>query len=633
VRRDPGRRLGVRAAAALLACLLALPGPAAGGEEPQRHLSRFGEGAGPAGDESGLRLLDEARTPRQSNAVAFDAEREGAFEAWTLKARLRVLPGGDGGSFLFLDTSAFGRRGPAPFLESWVEPNLRRSFAVAIDVHNPPSREMFTVWGNYQDLPQREVSLHFDGRELVKRVAPREFRGDFADLAIEVRHVVGGAEVTVRLAGEAVYDRHFVAGMSPYECRLAIGAGTRADATTAFDVADLVFEQAEPAAPRRPPLRVEVFNHVLTDNKRTAYEREVTLPPPNWALGRVLMAIDIHDAGEDWDEWDRNGEVSVFDDEGKKRGIVPFITSYRTPCRWLVDVTHFRPLLTGRRRIEIAAGTTFYKNRGYMMSLSLEFHHGQEPLEPWRVVPLWNGTAHYRSAENHFRDFFPPLTVPIDAEAKAARLFLTTTGHSQVGEFTPARRTIVFEPGAGGEPVRSQSVVWRPDCYLNPNRPQFGTWQFSRAGWAPGDVVHPLWIDLSAHVRPGAEAVFRYEPEPYDFAGEPEPPTEAQIAEASHVVRSYLVLYREGGDRLPAPTLRVATVEAGSNADKAGVRVGDWLSTYDGAVVSTLDELRAALQGALSAGKESVTLVLYRDDARVEIPLPAGRMGIGLGNR
>ncbi len=39
-----------------------------------------------------------------------------------------------------------------------------------------------------------------------------------------------------------------------------------------------------------------------------------------------------------------------------------------------------------------------------------------------------------------------------------------------------------------------------------PNRPQFGTWKFSRAGWAPGDVVHPWWIDLTPHLVPGATA-------------------------------------------------------------------------------------------------------------------------------
>ena len=111
------------------------------------------------------------------------------------------------------------------------------------------------------------------------------------------------------------------------------------------------------AAPRRPPLHVEVFNHVLTDNGKTSYERTVDLPPAAWAFGRVLLTLQIHDAGDDWDEWDRNGHLYVFDDDGNKWDFVPFITSYRTECHWEVDVTHFRPLLAGRTKFEIAAGT------------------------------------------------------------------------------------------------------------------------------------------------------------------------------------------------------------------------------------------------------------------------------------
>jgi hypothetical protein len=581
-------------------------------------------------------MLDEAGTPLQSNAVAFDRARVGAYESLRLDARVRVLEGGDGGSFLFLDTRAYGARGPAPFFASWVEPNLAGTFAVGLDVHNPPSDEVFTPWGNYQDLPQREVSLHFDGREIVKRLAPEEFRGKEVPLSIAVDFVVGGAQATVRLGEGVVYDRYFVAGMEPYECRLAFGAGTRATETTLFDVSDVRFVQERPAAPRRPPLHVEVFAHVRTDNAKTAHEAEVDLPPADWAFGRVLLTLDLHDAGDGWDEWDRNGEVSVFDDSGRKLGIVPFITSYRTPCHWVVDVTPFRPLLAGKRRFEVAAGTDFYKNRGYLMSVSLDFHHGTPDPEPFRVVPLWVGTAHYRSAENHFRDFFVPRTVAIDAEATAARVFLATTGHSQVGEFTPSRRQVVFTPVAGGEAAaerRFEDVLWKTDCYLNPNRPQFGTWQYSRAGWAPGDVVRPWWIDLTEHLVPGSTAELRYEPEPYEFGEGDDRPTDAQAAEAIHVVRSYLILYRSPGALVPAPTLRVAGVRAGGNAARAGMAAGDYLAEYDGRVVSTPDELRLALQTAAERKKERVSVVVFRGSQRVELTVEVGLLGIEVVGR
>ena len=71
----------------------------------------------------------------------------------------------------------------------------------------------------------------------------------------------------------------------------------------------------------------------------------------------------------------------------------------------------------------------------------------------------------------------------------------------------------MFAPTKGGDATaeqRFENTLWKDDCYLNPNRPQFGTWKFSRAGWAPGDVVWPWWIDVSQHMQPGQTAVVRY---------------------------------------------------------------------------------------------------------------------------
>lgn len=604
-------------------------------EVPATHFSTFATGSGPSYADGVLRLLDGNGTPGQSNAVAFDLEREGAFELLQLRCKLRVLAGGDGGALLFLNTVEYGRRGPAPFVKSWVEPNLAGTFAVGIDVHNPPNQEPSGPWGNYQKLPEREVSLHWNGREIVKRVAPAEFRGDFTACEILVRHVIGGAEVSVSLAGVTVYDRYFMAGMLPYPSRLAIGAGTRDNTSTEFDLQDVEFTASEPARTRRAPNHVELFNHVLSGGSVTSHEKEVTLPPLNWAYGRVILTLEIHDAGPNWDKWDRNGSLSVIDPDGMKRDIVPFITSFRTPGYWQVDVTHFRPWLAGPVTFEIATTSDGDNNRGYMLSAALDFYHGTPELEPYRIVPLWVGTAKYRSAENHFRDFFTPRSVSCDASTLAARLFITTTGHSQVGEFTPSRRTLVFVPDKNGDPateLRYENVLWKSDCYLNPNRPQFGTWKFSRAGWAPGDVVRPWWIDLTPHLVPGQTAELRYEPEPYDFSGGPEDrrPTDAEINQARQLVRAYLILYRSPDQLTPAPTLQVIDVVADSNAANSGILAGDYLESYDQIRPQSIDRLRAAIRDAQAAGKEQIQIVIYRDSERLEKTLEPGQMGVKL---
>ena len=204
------------------------------------------------------------------------------------------------------------------------------------------------------------------------------------------------------------------------------------------------------------------------------------------------------------------------------------------------------------------------------------------------------------------------------------KVWTTTTGHSQVGEFTPSKRVLVC-----GE-ARFEDTLWRTDCYLNPNRPQFGTWKYPRAGWAPGDVVRPWWVDLTPHVEPGATVEIRYEPRPYEFP-EGRRPEGKETAAAPHGVRSYLNLYREPDGLMAPPALLVTGVADGSSAAKAGLKPGDWLATYDGKPLETIENLRDAIRGA--EGKESVRVAAYRGTERLEVEMPPGTMGVNLAAR
>jgi S1-C subfamily serine protease len=121
-------------------------------------------------------------------------------------------------------------------------------------------------------------------------------------------------------------------------------------------------------------------------------------------------------------------------------------------------------------------------------------------------------------------------------------------------------------------------------------------------------------------------------PEPYDFSNAPEEerPTEKQVNAASHVVRSYLILYREPGAMVPAPILRIANVQAGSNAAKAGILRGDYLVRYDGKRIDSAEDLGAAKKAAEEAGKERVKVVLYRGSEEIEVEIPTGQLGVRL---
>jgi hypothetical protein len=268
-----------------------------------------------------------------------------------------------------------------------------------------------------------------------------------------------------------------------------------------------------------------------------------------------------------------------------------------------------------------------------MMSASLDFYPGIPDLVPQRVIPLWNGTARYKSTGNYYRDFFVPQSVFIDPDTRAARLMITTTGHSPVGEFTPAWRTLIFAPVKGGEAASEQrfkNLLWKTDNYLNPVRPQRGTWKFSRAGWAPGEIVRPWWLELTPFIVPGATGELRYIPEPYDFSLLPveQRPTEEEVNSAVQLVRSYLILYGSADSLLPAAAIEVLAVEAGSNAERGGIEVGDFLASYAGERPATIDELLAMIKAAEAAGKQQVRVLVYRGANQVELALGPGRMGV-----
>jgi hypothetical protein len=57
--------------------------------------------------------------------------------------------------------------------------------------------------------------------------------------------------------------------------------------------------------------------------------------------------------------------------------------------------------------------------------------------------------------------------------------------------------------------------LWKTDNYLNPCRPQGGTWKYDRAGWGPGDVVLPWELDVTSALNPQGASTLLYDIDPY----------------------------------------------------------------------------------------------------------------------
>lgn len=170
-----------------------------------------------------LRLLHNAGS--QQNVAAFDRTAPGSYGRITASFDFRLDPGADGMGFALLNTDNYGVTGAGPSLGAWEEPNLTNSFGAGFDI--------------YSDI--HEVSLHY-GSTKAAVSSPFDYRtgstGDFNRAEISLDFVHDGAYVSLSVGETAVYTDHFIAGMTPYEARVALGARTGGTYTT-LDVDNL----------------------------------------------------------------------------------------------------------------------------------------------------------------------------------------------------------------------------------------------------------------------------------------------------------------------------------------------------------------------------------------------------------
>jgi len=255
-------------------------------------LSKEGKGAGATVRDGALRLLEKDGAD-QNNAIAFDCACNGAFMNIEARFRLRMVEGADGGGFALLNTKFFGRKGAAPKVAKWEEPVIKGGFAVGFDVYDPPDKNWFKGSGNYMNYPQREISLHWNAVEVVKRLSDVEFRdGRFHPVAVKLRFVVGGAYASVLIDGQAIYQDYFIPEATPYECRPAFGART-GDLTTVFDIDDVDISFTRPAPAMPNPLRVEVFKGEIVDPKHKTQIVDATLPKTSLSVERVILTLHV----------------------------------------------------------------------------------------------------------------------------------------------------------------------------------------------------------------------------------------------------------------------------------------------------------------------------------------------------
>jgi len=415
-----------------------------------------------------------------------------------------------------------------------VEPNAAGVLGIGVDTNNPrPFGSMREVWfgpaGNIDDRPQREISIHWNGREVANRFCEEDLQNPFGvNIHVEIDHIPGGAEISITAGKHKIYDHFFVHGASTSSTPRPVGD---ANVTLSRVSKSGTFSTVQPT-------HLVAIDKVVNDASRHTIRQKVRFPADAISAGRAILSLTLAPTARGLDAWDRFASIRLHHKDGQTYELVRYITPYRRAWEWTIDVSDLTPLFTGDAELEVFCETY---GEGWTVSAAFDFYRGVRPdgLRPVKVVNLWNGNFPIGYANQPFEKAVTPKSFDVPSKTAAVKVRTMVTGHGMspntgnAGEFYALWRRIEV-----GE-RHWYDLLWKTDVYLNPVRPQGGTWKFSRAGWAPGSIAEAWTVDITESVKVGSPVTVGYGLEPFVN----KTPNEGFLA--AHVIGSQAVLFEK----------------------------------------------------------------------------------------
>jgi len=410
------------------------------------------------------------------------------------------------------------------------EPNYPGVLSIGFNTSSPKTTDAFNANGNIYGRPEREVCLHFDGVEIANRLSPVDMKtGRPVSYRVRLDSVVGGSDVSVWVGDKPVYDHYFVPRYKPLDGRWSYAMEPGIQAVRFRRSASGKVVAAE------TPTHVSVFDRETNNAGRHRFESVAHLPAQTDEFGRVVGTLVLAPTPQGLDPWDRIAQIWLVDEKGERFEILRYITPYNKAWTWRVDLTRFLPLLKGDKTFKLECETY---GAGWLVSFDLDFYRGSLRPRPVQVLNVWNGTATLGQPEKFpLTDLLKAKSLDLGSYTKA-EFWATVTGHGMspnsdnAAEFLPLWRKLYVGS------AMFQNTLWKEDVYLNPCRPQGGTWKYDRAGWAPGDVVTPWVVDITRVAKQRGATEFKYEIQPYTNK------TPADGNPARHIIESTVVIYR-----------------------------------------------------------------------------------------
>ena len=196
------------------------------------------------------------------------------------------------------------------------------------------------------------------------------------------------------------------------------------------------------------------------------------------------------------------------------RVITPYATDWLTTNRkndYIMDITDYSSVLNGNLDFR-------YKYDGYSwgftLTLKIEFIEGTPPMNNVAIKNIYDGYFPYGNGGNPIENYLVPKAKSYMAPVTKAYVKNTISGHGSddngCGEFCSK----YYNLKVNGTPV-SQKQLWRADCGVNDIFPQTGTWIYDRANWCPGNIVKPIFHDITPYTTSATTFTTDIDMEPY----------------------------------------------------------------------------------------------------------------------
>ncbi|PWB72732.1 hypothetical protein C3F09_06150 [candidate division GN15 bacterium] len=240
--------------------------------------------------------------------------------------------------------------------------------------------------------------------------------------------------------------------------------------------------------------------------------RRVQLPKfdsPVRITGHLIIKPVPKDELEMYDRWDRAGNIRLEIPGSPDIELVKFVTAYGGRTEYNVDLSHLASLLVGEKTVKGFIDT--WVTPAWKVDFSLTYSADSEAVNAdWAksMVFVESYTADTLGAKG------VETVVEIPQGMSRVLLHYYVSGHCTDGtdadEFVK-KDNVIYVDGN----VVYRYRPWRDDCRqfrpINPycRRWTDGSWScdYSRSGWCPGDVVKPLELDLTDHLKPGKHTI------------------------------------------------------------------------------------------------------------------------------